>query len=51
MNILLGQAFALYSDSVFFTLLPMYLFELGYSKVGLSHQCIIKSIATKAFFL
>lgn len=32
-NIALGISFALYSDTAFFTLQPMYLFELGFSKV------------------
>lgn len=32
-NIVLGISFALYSDVAFFTLQPMYLFELGYTKV------------------
>lgn len=32
-NIVLGVSFALYSDTSFFTLQPMYLFELGFSKV------------------
>lgn len=31
-NIALGMSFALYSDTAFFTLQPMYLFELGFSK-------------------
>ncbi|KAH8291650.1 hypothetical protein KR018_010117, partial [Drosophila ironensis] len=31
-NIVLGITFALYSDITFFTLQPVYLFELGYSK-------------------
>lgn len=33
LNIVLGLSFALYSDMAFFTLQPMYLFEIGYSKV------------------
>lgn len=33
LNIILGNTFALYSDSAFFTLLPMYLFTLGFEKV------------------
>lgn len=33
-NIVLGISFALYSDVAFFTLQPMYLFELGFSKVS-----------------
>lgn len=33
LNIVLGISFALYSDNAFFTLQPMYLFELGFSKV------------------
>lgn len=32
-NIVLGITFALYSDITFFTMQPIYLFELGYSKV------------------
>ncbi|XP_055300591.1 uncharacterized protein LOC129567563 [Sitodiplosis mosellana] len=32
MNIVFGLSFALYSDASFFTLQPMYLFELGFSK-------------------
>lgn len=32
-NIVMGLSFALYSDVAFFTLQPMYLFHLGYSKV------------------
>lgn len=32
-NIVLGISFALYSDVAFFTLQPLYLFNLGYSKV------------------
>lgn len=32
LNIVLGISFALYSDNSFFTLQPMYLFELGFSK-------------------
>lgn len=35
-NIVLGISFALYSDVAFFTLQPMYLFHLGYSKVLLT---------------
>lgn len=34
-NIVLGISFALYSDMAFFTLQPLYLFELGYTKVYL----------------
>lgn len=33
-NIVLGITFALYSDITFFTMQPVYLFELGYSKVS-----------------
>lgn len=33
-NIVLGITFALYSDVSFFTLQPLYLFELGYSRVS-----------------
>lgn len=33
-NIVIGTSFALYSDNSFFTLEPMYLFELGFSKVS-----------------
>lgn len=33
-NIVLGISFALYSDLAFFTLQPMYLFMLAFSKVG-----------------
>ncbi|XP_020805403.1 uncharacterized protein LOC110181839 [Drosophila serrata] len=32
-NIVLGITFALYSDITFFTMQPVYLFELGYNKV------------------
>lgn len=32
-NIVLGISFALYSDTSFFTIQPMYLFELGFTKV------------------
>lgn len=32
-NMALGTSFALYSDNTFFTLQPMYLFELGFSRV------------------
>lgn len=32
-NIVLGISFALYSDIAFFTLQPLYLFELGFNKV------------------
>lgn len=32
-NLVLGMSFALYSDLAFFTLQPMYLFELGFSMV------------------
>lgn len=32
MNIVFGMSFALYSDTAFFTLQPLYLFELGFSK-------------------
>ncbi|XP_034474080.1 uncharacterized protein LOC117781430 [Drosophila innubila] len=32
-NIVLGITFALYSDITFFTMQPIYLFELGYTKV------------------
>ncbi|XP_031626281.1 uncharacterized protein LOC116342706 isoform X2 [Contarinia nasturtii] len=35
-NIALGCGFALYSDTAFFTLQPMYLFELGFSKTDAS---------------
>lgn len=33
-NIALGISFALYSDTAFFTLQPMYLFELGFTQVS-----------------
>lgn len=33
-NIVLGTSFALYSDNSFFALEPMYLFELGFTKVS-----------------
>ncbi|XP_055912908.1 monocarboxylate transporter 7 [Eupeodes corollae] len=33
LNIVLGMSFALYSDLAFFTLQPMYLFELNYTKM------------------
>lgn len=33
-NIVLGITFALYSDIAFFTMQPIYLFELGYTKVS-----------------
>jgi len=33
-NIVLGITFALYSDITFFTMQPVYLFELGYSRVS-----------------
>lgn len=33
-NIVLGISFALYSDIAFFTLQPLYMFELGFNKVG-----------------
>jgi len=33
-NIVLGITFALYSDITFFTMQPIYLFELGYTKVS-----------------
>lgn len=36
MNLALGVSFALYSDTAFFTLQPMYLFELGFSKVKIN---------------
>lgn len=32
-NMVLGVSFALYSDVAFFTLQPLYLFDLEYSKV------------------
>lgn len=35
-NMALGTSFALYSDNTFFTLQPMYLFELGFSRVSLN---------------
>lgn len=31
-NIVFGMSFALYSDTAFFTLQPLYLFELGFTK-------------------
>lgn len=34
-NIALGISFALYSDTAFFILQPMFLFELGFSKVSI----------------
>lgn len=34
MNIVLGISFTLYSDTSFFTIQPMYLFELGFTKVN-----------------
>lgn len=40
-NIVLGISFALYSDMAFFTLQPLYLFELGYSKVFLLHTIVL----------
>lgn len=32
-NIVIGISFVIYSDNAFFTILPMYLFELGFDKV------------------
>lgn len=32
-NMVLGISFGLYSDNTFFTLLPMYLYEIGFPKV------------------
>ena len=34
LNMVIGIALSLYSDGTFYTLLPMYLFELGFSKVN-----------------
>lgn len=34
-NIVLGISFAIYSDITFFTLQPLYMFELGFTKVSL----------------
>lgn len=33
-NIALGMSFALYSDVMFFTIQPLYLFQLGFTKVS-----------------
>lgn len=40
-NIVLGITFALYSDVAFFTLQPLYLFELGYSRVRFLYFILI----------
>lgn len=40
MNLALGVSFVLYSDTAFFTLQPMYLFELGFSKVTHNHTVV-----------
>lgn len=40
-NIVVGISLAHYSDIAFFTLQPIYLFLLGFSKVGLKHCCKI----------
>lgn len=34
----LGVSFGLYADNAFFTLLPMYLYELGFAKVNGFHN-------------
>lgn len=34
LNIVVGMTFALYSDNAFFSLLPLYLFELKFTPVG-----------------
>ncbi|XP_055300044.1 monocarboxylate transporter 14-like [Sitodiplosis mosellana] len=44
-NIVLGNTFALYSDSAFFTLLPMYMFKLGFDKPD---TALVVSIAAAA---
>lgn len=36
-NIVMGISFGLYADNAFFTLLPMYLYELGFVKVYVIH--------------
>lgn len=34
LNMVLGMSFAMYSDTAFFTLQPLYMFELGFSKAN-----------------
>lgn len=44
MNLAMGVSFVLYSDTAFFTLQPLYLFELGFSKVTTSsHRRLISN--------
>lgn len=45
MNLALGVSFALYSDTAFFTLQPMYLFELGFSKADVAKIIAIGAAA------
>ncbi|XP_055370805.1 monocarboxylate transporter 7 [Condylostylus longicornis] len=44
-NIVLGISFALYSDIAFFTLQPLYLFELGFSKASTAEIIAIGAAA------
>lgn len=46
-NIVLGISFALYSDTSFFTIQPMYLFELGFAKVNSRENLQITGIYTE----
>lgn len=46
-NIVLGLSFALYSDIAFFTLQPLYMFELGFSKVRYTYFLILIKLFQK----
>lgn len=48
-NIVLGISFALYSDIAFFTLQPLYLFELGFTKARIILLCIVLLNILKIF--
>lgn len=45
MNLAMGVSFALYSDTAFFTLQPMYLFGLGFSKADVAKIIAIGAAA------
>ena len=50
LNMVIGIALSLYSDGTFYTLLPMYLFELGFSKV-INIGCRILALNGDRFIL
>lgn len=48
LNMVVGITFTLYSDGTFYTLLPMYLFELGFSKVSVHRHVVILELISKS---